>query len=259
MSKEIEEADKRLFDEIAENYVRKDLTPYCRIARKLRLDRTLKNTQQPIPSLLEVGCGGGFTADYLKGRYNAYTGVDYSENLIAYAMRYNSSSKTRFVCKNINDFDSTEKFQIILMIGVLHHIPEPEKVLKHLMVRLEQKGVVVVNEPQKGNPIIGLLRKIRKKIDSKYSSDQVEFSERELRAMFTKCGYKVRTFPQGILSTPLAETRLLPNIMGLPLAWLVQFIDPVLDILFALPILRNLAWNIVVEARVSSSNMHNAI
>ena len=61
------------------------------------------------------------------------------------------------------------------MIGVLHHIPEPESVIKLLSKILSPQGVIVINEPQAGNPIIGLLRKIRKKIDNNYSSDQVEF------------------------------------------------------------------------------------
>ena len=245
----IEKADKQLFDDIAQDYVRKDLTTYCRIARKQRLERTLKNVKLPISSLLEIGCGGGFTADYLKGHYKAYTGLDYSEQLIGYAKKYNSSRQTCFFCKNINEFNNVETFQVILMIGVLHHIPEPERVLIQIRDKLEPNGIIVVNEPQRGNPIISLLRKIRKKIDPNYSSDQVEFSEKELCALFTKCGYDVHSFPQGILSTPLAETRFLPNVIGLLLAWLVQFIDPVLETLFALPILRNLAWNIVVEAK----------
>jgi SAM-dependent methyltransferase len=249
VSKNVEETDKQLFDDIAEGYVEKDLTAYCRIARKQRLTRSIKNLDLPIRSLLEIGCGAGFSADYLKGHYETYTGVDYSKNLIAYANKYNNSSQTRFVCCNIKDFDRTEKYHVILMIGVLHHIPEPEKVLENLRDWLEPDGVILVNEPQKGNPIIGLLRKIRKKIDPKYSSDQVEFSDKELQDMFSACGYKVHTFPQGVFSTPLAETRLLPGVIGLPLAWIANQLDPIIEALITLPVLRNLAWNVVVEAR----------
>ena len=68
-----EAADKRLFDKIAESYVRKDLTTYCRICRKLRLYKTLKNIPKPITTLLEVGCGAGFSADYLRGQYHGST------------------------------------------------------------------------------------------------------------------------------------------------------------------------------------------
>lgn len=251
MTNKIESADKQLFDEIAESYVKKDLITYCRISRKLRLNRTLKSISKPIATLLEVGCGAGFTADYLKGQYAQFIGLDYSENLIAYARKYNSSDTAMFFCKNIKDFDSEQKFQVILMIGVLHHIPEVEKVLINLKSHLEPEGVIVANEPQKGNPIFNLMRKIRKKIDPNYSTNQIEFSKTELQRIFTKCGYKVKTFPQGVLSTPLAETKILPGFIGTPLALLFKALDPMLENLISVPILCHLAWNIVVEAKIS--------
>jgi len=246
----IEEADRRLFDNIAAGYVRKDLTPYCRIARKLRLDRTLKHLPKPIRGILEVGCGAGFAADYLQGAYQSFTGLDYSENLIAYANEYNASDNCRFICTNVRDFDSDETFQVILIIGVLHHIPQPKQVLEALKLKLDPNGVIVVNEPQRGNPLINLFRRIRKRIDSSYSIDQVEFTEQELVSMFESCGFMVRSFPQGVLSTPLAETRFLPVIIGLPLAWLARLLDPMLEMLLSIPLLRRMAWNIVVEARL---------
>ena len=43
-----ESDDKKLFDDIAVNYVKKDLTPYCRVARKLRLVQSLRGIQKPI-------------------------------------------------------------------------------------------------------------------------------------------------------------------------------------------------------------------
>ena len=44
--------DKKLFDDVAKNYVKKDLTPYCRVARKLRLVQSLKGIQQPIKRIM---------------------------------------------------------------------------------------------------------------------------------------------------------------------------------------------------------------
>ena len=106
--------DKKLFDDIAINYVKKDLTHYCRVARKLRLSRSLKDIRQPIKKILEVGCGAGFSVDYLKGKFINYTGIDYSENLINYAIKHNSSPGVEFKCLNINDFDtSTLKINLI--------------------------------------------------------------------------------------------------------------------------------------------------
>ena len=241
--------DKKLFDNIAVNYVKKDLTPYCRIARKLRLVQSLKGIQQPIKNILEVGCGAGFSVKYLKGKFVNFTGLDYSENLIKYAKKYNSYTGVNFECLNVNDFNPEIKFDVVLMIGVLHHMTEPEKVIESLSRILNQDGIIVVNEPQAGNPLIGLLRKIRKKIDDNYSTDQVEFTEAEIYSMFKKCGHETKTFAQGVLSTPLAESRILPRFIGMPLAWIALILDPILEKLLSLISLKKLTWNIVVHAR----------
>ena len=50
------------------------------------------------------------------------------------------------------------------MIGVLHHMPKPENVINSLSRLLAPDGIIVVNEPQAGNSLIGLLRKIRRKL-----------------------------------------------------------------------------------------------
>jgi SAM-dependent methyltransferase len=241
--------DKKLFDDIATNYIKKDLISYCRIARKLRLVQSLKGIQMPIKRILEVGCGAGFSADYLKGKYTSYTGVDYSQNLIDYANKHNNYRGVNFKCLNINEFNTDFKFDVVLMIGVLHHMPEPENAIKLLLKILTPKGIIVVNEPQAGNPLIGLLRKIRKKIDNNYSTDQVEFTKDEICSIFEKCGYEINTYSQGFLSTPFAESRILPRFLGMPLAWLAVMIDPLLEKLLTILCLKKLTWNVVVHAK----------
>ena len=169
-----EDADRALFDRIARDYVRKDLTESCRIAREQRLRQTLRPIGANVGHLLEVGCGGGFAARYLDGLYETYTGVDYSEELIGYAQRYNAGPGREFLSANIKDFVATRRFDVILMVGVLHHMPDPAGILDQLRGLLAPEGLVVVNEPQRGNPAISALRWLRKRVDSSYSPDQVD-------------------------------------------------------------------------------------
>ena len=241
--------DKKLFDNIAVDYVKKDLTSYCRIARKLRLTQSLEGVTKPINNLLEIGCGAGFSIDYLKGKFINYLGVDYSQNLINYAIKHNSNNGVNFECVNIKEFSSKNKFDVILMIGVLHHIPEPEKVIISLQKYLTPRGIIITNEPQAGNPFIGFLRKIRKKIDDNYSSDQVEFTNNEICSIFKKCGYEVKSYPQGILSTPLAESRILPKFIGMPMVLIATILDPLIEKLLSILNLKKFAWNIVIHAK----------
>jgi len=251
MTSRHENREDRLFDRIAPSYVKKDLTPYCRIARKLRLFRTLKNVPKPVGALLEIGCGAGFSADYLRGQYGRMVGIDRSANLIAFARQYNGSPQASFYRQDVKDFSTDQRFNVILMIGVLHHLNDADLVLTRLSSCLAEGGVLLANEPQKGNPLIVLMRRIRKRVDPEYAMDQIEFSERELEEVFTRCGYTIQLFPQGFLSTPLAETRILPRLIGIPLAWLVRVVDPILEAVLSGRLLRKLAWNIVVEARVA--------
>ncbi len=250
MENKRESNDKKLFNDIANNYVKKDLTLYCRIARKQRLVRSIEGIRKPINNILEVGCGAGFSADYLKGKFINYVGVDYSKNLISYAIKHNSYKGVNFECLNINEFDTKFKFEVILMIGVLHHMPEPENTINLLKKNLAPGGVIVVNEPQAGNPLISLLRKIRKKIDNNYSSDQTEFSETQIRTMFEKNNFNVKTYAQGILTTPLAESRILPNFVGIPLVLISSILDPILEKFFSILRIKKLSWNVIAHAKV---------
>ena len=246
---ELSRADKALFDRIARDYVSKDLKECCRVARRQRLRQTLRSLPVPMGRILEVGCGGGFTAQYLEGLFESYTGVDHSAELIRYAQAHNGGPNRAFVCSDILDFRTGDRFDLILMIGVLHPIPEPRAALEKLRGLLSPHGVVAVNEPQSGNPLVSALRWVRKRVDSNYSSDQVEFSEPEIVRLFEDAGYTCESHPQGVLSTPFAETQPLPQALALPLARLATAVDPLLEDLLATSRLGRLAWNTVVVGR----------
>ena len=111
-----------------------------------------------------------------------------------------------------------------------------------------------MNEPQAGNPFISFLRKIRKKIDNNYSSDQVEFTEDEVRKIFLNSSLEVQTFSQGVLSTPLAESRILPRFIGMPLAIIASILDPFFEKFLSILSIKKLTWNIVAHAREKDVN-----
>lgn len=244
-----EDQDRALFDRIASSYAQKDLRESSRLAREQRLRQTVKTLGGRLGHVLEVGCGAGFTARYLEGSYDSYTGVDYSSELVRYAQLHNGGPEREFVCANIKDYAPPRRFDVILMVGVLHHIPDAAEALANLRRLLTADGVVVANEPQRGNPAISALRWVRKRVDRNYSSDQVEFSEPELLALFERSGYDVECFPQGVFTTPFAETKPLPDRMSLTLSRLAAAVDPALERLIAGRRARRLAWNVVVVGK----------
>ena len=205
-----EARDRALFERVAADYHRKDLLPAHRRARRYRLLQSLRHVELPSNcSILEVGCGAGFAADYLRGRYGQFLGIDYSQELIGYARKHNAWSGVRFEVANVNDFESKQKFDLILMIGLLHHLDDPEAILRNMSSYLKPDGWILANEPQSGNPVFQIARKIRMSLDRNYSDEQLQYSQKQLTDMFHSAGLSdVQVMPQGLFSTPLAEVAL---------------------------------------------------
>lgn len=243
-------SDREHFDRIAEEYERKDLAPGAAGARKLRLVQTLRTVPTtPTPHLLEVGCGAGYAARYLRGRYASYTGIDHSGKLIDIARSRHQGAGVQFVHADLMRFDPEESFDLVLMIGVLHHLEDIPAAVRKVRALLKPGGYFVVNEPQPANPLISLLRWIRKRVDPGYSRDQRELPRHEIEVVFRQMGFAdIRSLPQGFLSTPFAEVPLEPGFLFRPIIAAACLVDQALEKttgnLFA-----PLAWNTIVIAR----------
>ena len=209
------EKDKKLFDSIANGYSQKDKYIPSQYARKHRLLQTIRKLEDyNLGKVLEVGCGAGYSASYLKGRYNDFTGIDYSENLIKIAKDNFEEDSIHFINSDFLEYSAGKSFDVIFMIGVLHHIENSEKVLKKLYELLSKKGSIIINEPQSSNHFFEYLRKIRKKIDKDYSDEQKPFFSEDLFHKVQKINFRnIQSFPQGYISTPFAEVLFRPKFL----------------------------------------------
>lgn len=242
--------DRELFDGIADEYCRKDRLPAHRRARELRLLQTLRHIElDPSGDLLEIGCGAGFAAGYLRGRYRSFHGIDHSSKLVDLAEATNGGPGISFETADATEFSIDRRFDVIFMIGVLHHLADPAATLRHLTGLLKTDGRIVVNEPQSGNPLIQLARGVRKKTDSHYSDDQTVYSGADLRSVFSDAGCElVKLVPQGLLSTPFAEVAMPAQALVTPLSSLACAVDRVTEDSFP-RLLRYLTWNLIAIAK----------
>jgi 2-polyprenyl-3-methyl-5-hydroxy-6-metoxy-1,4-benzoquinol methylase len=243
-----ESSDRALFNAISAHYIQKDLIASSRVARAHRLRETLKAALAAIPNarILELGCGAGFAARYLEGSYAEYIGVDYASELIRYAQEHNSAKNARFVCADLLDLAFAREFDIVLMIGVLHHLPDPTQALQAIARFVRAGGMIVANEPQNGNVLISALRVARKLLDPGYSREQREFSHKELVRLFAGAGLLgVSVSAQGIFSTPFAEVAFKPPLFR-AVAQLCCRIDARLEHAFPRALLP-LSWNVIVR------------
>jgi cyclopropane fatty-acyl-phospholipid synthase-like methyltransferase len=74
--------------------------------------------------ILDIGCGPGTMAPYLAG--SEYVGFDASEEYIDWAR--SRFPQMRFVCQRVSRYNLAERnyFDIVLALGVLHHLDDDE-------------------------------------------------------------------------------------------------------------------------------------
>ena len=250
----IEKEDQELFESIAEKYAHKDYTKSSSIARKYQLMFAVMPVLKKLKSeitIVDIACGIGAPAKYLKGFYHSYIGIDYSVEMIKIAQSlYPDDKDVRFIASNIKDVKELEvKADLILAVGALHHMTEIDIVMESLKRIAGPGAYFVALEPQRGNPIVQLLRWLRGKIDRSYSESQRYFNRKELYDLMVENGMiDIETAFQGYLSPPLAQVVFQPQFLFAPLSSMIIWVDKFLDL--CLPnFLRIFSWNIVVRCR----------
>jgi SAM-dependent methyltransferase len=223
--------DREHFDTIAERFSAKDIAPSSRPARRRRVEQTITAVpKETFERVLEVGCGAGFGAEYLRGRYHHYIGIDHSRRLIEVAVEKNSGDDVRFEATSVASFEPPWRFDLIFMVGVLHHLEDAARSLKTVAGWLAPGGYLVANEPQPANPLVRAARRARTRFDRSYSSEQEEISAGELRAFFEGAGLEqIAIIPQGFVSTPFAELVLRPYGVMTRLARFACVVDGLLE------------------------------
>ena len=244
-------SERLLFNRIALSYNTKDDYPACIRPRKYRLLATLFDIELKDKSVLEIGCGAGHSVKYLPKDYSNFTGIDFSEELINLAIeQYGTKSrKVEFISSSLEEFDPSKKFDIIFMVGVLHHVKDTDEFISKLLELSHDETNFAFNEPMDCSFIISFLRKIRKLLDSSYSNEQFFFKKSEILSMLRKKRFHfIKIKNQGFLSTPFAEVKLRPLLIFYPLSILSCFFDKMIS---KLPnsITQFFSWNIVVVAK----------
>jgi len=91
----------------------------------------------PADRVLDIGCGPGTMVPYLPG--TEYVGIDSSSEYIERAReRY---PQARFVCQRVGEYDLVEPdyFDIVLALGVLHHLDDDEALMLFQIARAAMK------------------------------------------------------------------------------------------------------------------------
>lgn len=120
-------------------------------------------------SVLDIGSAKGEFLYYLKSisHFKKMVGIDISESLINEAKHFQGLSDVVFHCDDAENFHLGEKFDFIIMIGVLSFFDNTEKALANIARHLNKEGVAFI--AGLFNPCdVDVLMKYR---NNKYSDD----------------------------------------------------------------------------------------
>jgi len=157
-------------------------------SRLLRINQSLSSVVKPGMTVLEVGCGVGFTAKHLVGMGAIVTAIDISPKLVGFAMKMVGDRNAKYIVGDICGFESNEKFDLIVFADSLEHIPinKVEGVVRGLLRRNTHKeSRVYINIPD-GN----FSNFIREKYPEKQQVEDNSYSIGEILALFAVCGFE---------------------------------------------------------------------
>lgn len=238
---------------LVEVYRMRYLTSYGRIYQNFWNQTLLDGLpDQRDLTVLDLGCGPGVLLKELARRYNNVYGLDISADLVN-LIKQDSANLKEIKIGDAEDISfSDNKFDLICSRGVLHHCPEPEKVLNSVSAKLKTGGWFVLSEPCSDSIIVSLLRKIIIKRSAKFGEVHRAFASKYLKHILERFGFEVKTMQWfGFLAFPICGLSDCSKIINyLPAKKTIARLLIGLDRLLAsLPLIRTQAWHIIIKAQ----------
>jgi SAM-dependent methyltransferase len=97
--------------------------------------------------VLELGIGHGFTSNLFAQFYRQYSVIDGSESVIAQFRKQYPLSGAQIVHGFFEEFETPEKYEVIVMGFVLEHVDSPQQILRHFRKFLAPGGRCFVAVP----------------------------------------------------------------------------------------------------------------
>ena len=113
-----------------------------------RLDFVLEHLNFRDKSVLDLGCGTGYAAQYvMSSGPKEIVGVDPSPASIRYAKEHYPAHT--FVCMDASELDLHRKFDIVMAFEVIEHVRDPVRFLSTAVKHLSDSGVLALSTPNR--------------------------------------------------------------------------------------------------------------
>jgi 2-polyprenyl-6-hydroxyphenyl methylase/3-demethylubiquinone-9 3-methyltransferase len=119
--------------------------------------------------ILDVGCGHGVLADRLKHLpYIKYCGFDVSSAAINEAKATHSDVRNEFQTSQVDIFESSDNFDVIVFNEVLYYLDDPIRAVKRCQTFLSDNGHILISMYKSGRSTAAwaLLDSVLKTIDA---------------------------------------------------------------------------------------------
>jgi 2-polyprenyl-3-methyl-5-hydroxy-6-metoxy-1,4-benzoquinol methylase len=112
-----------------------------------RLLRTMAQSGMTGGRLLEVGAGFGYFLDEARDFYSTRTGIEMSSHAAAKAAEVSGAT----VLPGVEALGSDDRFDTIVALHVIEHVPDPVAWVRSLARRIAPGGVMVLATPDMGS------------------------------------------------------------------------------------------------------------
>jgi 2-polyprenyl-3-methyl-5-hydroxy-6-metoxy-1,4-benzoquinol methylase len=113
---------------------------------RLNLKKELKSIVKPKISVLDVGGGSGWLLDIVKKADNRVVDTEIVD-LNVEAKFYAESKGHKYFLGSIDEFETTSKYDLILMLNLIEHIQNPKEIILKLSSLLSLDGKILIKTP----------------------------------------------------------------------------------------------------------------
>ncbi len=148
--------------------------------------------------VLDIGSGLGEVLSVFQENGWNCSGIEFNEFAAEYSRR---EFGLNIINRNIHDFDSSDKYDVIMLWGVLEHLSDPLKILKKVHELLTDTGILLLEVPSADSVLVRYYERTQKAVNRIIEGDRhiMLFSVQGFSEMAEKAGFS----PSEILSNGL--------------------------------------------------------
>jgi 2-polyprenyl-3-methyl-5-hydroxy-6-metoxy-1,4-benzoquinol methylase len=98
--------------------------------------------------VLDIACGSGYGSQMLRmAGASSVVGVDICSQIVEYAKKHYQIPGINFICADAEQFECSERFDVIISFETIEHLKNPTYFLKQLSNYLTSNGVLMMSVP----------------------------------------------------------------------------------------------------------------